>query len=187
MSYYANSAPARGIRRVVTGHDSDGKAVFLSDAEVEPFEPSLVPGSKWDILWQADSAPTFPRGGRPGAAPLEFFPPVGGFRFFISTTPPGQSASALADDALEAALAEYERHLPGLLGALESDGAHTTDTVDMHLLLSGEVELELDEGARTVLHAGDVFVLNGTRHRWTVHGAQPAVVATFMAGAKRTP
>jgi hypothetical protein len=33
------------IRRVVTGHDAAGKAVFVSDAAVAPFTPAMMPGA----------------------------------------------------------------------------------------------------------------------------------------------
>jgi len=36
-----------GIRRVVTGHDSDGKAVFASDEVVEPITLDLLPGTEF--------------------------------------------------------------------------------------------------------------------------------------------
>ena len=36
-----------GIRRVVTGHDSDGKAVFASDEMVDPITIDLVPGMEF--------------------------------------------------------------------------------------------------------------------------------------------
>ena len=43
---------------------------------------------------------------------------------------------------------------------------HTTDTIDFEYVLSGEIALELDDGAEVVLHPGDTVVQNGTRHRW---------------------
>jgi hypothetical protein len=71
------------VRRVVTGHDRDGKAVFASDQEVDPLTVALLPG--WDLhrLWGADQAPTFPGDGSPTAQP-SYFPPVGGYRFGLS-------------------------------------------------------------------------------------------------------
>ena len=62
---------------------------------------------------------------------------------------------------------------------------HTTDTIDFEVVLSGEVILELDDGAQTVLRPGDTVVPNGTRHRWDNRGAEPAVVALFLIGAHR--
>ena len=48
------------VRRVVTGHDGDGKAVFVSDTTVAPVTLALLPGSEFHQLWGADTAPQFP-------------------------------------------------------------------------------------------------------------------------------
>src|SRR4029079_2391691 len=48
------------VRRVVTGHDANGKAIVASDTEVDGFRPMLNPGSEFHTLWGADEAPRFP-------------------------------------------------------------------------------------------------------------------------------
>jgi mannose-6-phosphate isomerase-like protein (cupin superfamily) len=170
---------------VVTGHDANGKAVFASDELVPPLTMQLMPGSEFHRLWGADAAPTFPDDGSPAEQPT-YFPPVGGYRFGLFTLPPAGSAPA-ADIDVEAAMAEVESKLPGLLSHMEpSDpGMHTTDTIDFEVVLSGSVVLELDDGASTVLRPGDTVVQNGTRHRWRNEGSEPAVLAVFIAGAHR--
>ena len=62
---------------------------------------------------------------------------------------------------------------------------HTTDSTDFGVLLSGNVVLELDDGAEVSLSPGDVVVQNGTRHRWRVVGDVPATLAAFLIGARR--
>jgi len=62
---------------------------------------------------------------------------------------------------------------------------HTTDSTDFGILLSGNVVLELDDGAEVSLSAGDVVVQNGARHRWRVVGVLPATLAAFIIGAHR--
>jgi mannose-6-phosphate isomerase-like protein (cupin superfamily) len=171
-------------RRVVTGHDSAGKAVFVSDDLVAPVTLALLPGSEFHRLWGADSTVTFPDdGSRPGAD--RYFPPVGGSRFAFFTIPPDGGVGAPADLDLAAALGEFERKLPGMAEYLEVDnpGMHTTATVDYGVVLSGEVILELDDRAKVTLRAGDTYVQNGTRHRWSNTGAVPAVIAVVLIGA----
>ena len=46
------------IRRVVTGHSPDGKAIVVSDMEVDPSTIDLRPASEYHELWSADEAPT---------------------------------------------------------------------------------------------------------------------------------
>jgi mannose-6-phosphate isomerase-like protein (cupin superfamily) len=173
------------VRRVVTGHDGNGKAVFASDRHVDPVTVALIPGGAFHLLWGADQPPTFPGDGAATPQPT-YFPPVGGYRFGMFTVPPA-SASAPGELDLEAALAEVEEKLPGLVGYMEPDnpGMHTTDTIDFEVVLSGEVILELDDGAEKVLRPGDTVVQNGTRHRWSNRGSEPAVVALFITGAHR--
>ncbi len=171
------------VRRVVTGH-RDGKAVFVSDEQVPPLTMALLPGSEFHRLWGADEPPRFPDDGTmpPHHA---YFPPVGGFRFGLFTVPPEGSASLPADVDVAAGLAEMEEKLPGLAAHTEPDnpGMHTTATVDFEVVLSGQITLELDDGETRTMGPGDTIVQNGTRHRWTNHGTEPAVLAVFIVGA----
>jgi mannose-6-phosphate isomerase-like protein (cupin superfamily) len=172
------------VRRVVTGHDADGKAVFVSDEAVAPITVGLLPGNEFHRLWGADEAPHFPDDGSPPAQP-SYFPPVGGFRFGFFTVPPDGGAGVPADLDIGAALAELEERVPGLAGHMELDdpGMHTTATIDFEVVLSGEVTLELDNGATKTMKPGDTVVQNGTRHRWSNSGTEPAVLAVFIVGA----
>jgi mannose-6-phosphate isomerase-like protein (cupin superfamily) len=172
------------VRRVVTGHDASGKAVFVSDERVPPVTLALLPGSEFHRLWGADQAPRFPDDGSPPAQP-SYFPPVGGFRFGFFSVPPDGGAGAPADLDVEAALAELEDKLPGLAAHMEPDspGMHTTSTIDFEVVLSGQVTLELDDGQTRTMGPGDTVVQNGTRHRWSNRGTEPAVLAVFIVGA----
>jgi mannose-6-phosphate isomerase-like protein (cupin superfamily) len=145
-----------------------------------------MPGSSFHLLWNGDEAPTFPDdGGRP--AQTTYFPAVGGFRFGFFTLPPAGSPGPGADVDVPAALAAFEAQMPGLLSHMEpaDPGMHTTDTIDFEVVLSGEVVLELDDGATRTLHPGDTVVQNGTRHRWSNPGTEPAVLAVMLIGAHR--
>jgi len=171
------------VRRVVTGHDAEGKAVFASDERVAPFEPAAQPGGAFHQLWGGDEAPRFPDdGSRP--APTTYFPPVGGFRFGFFTIPPVDAPPLAADLDVSAAIEEFRTALPGLLDHMEAEpGMHTTATVDFEVVLSGTVTLELDDGAKVTLAPGDTVVQNGTRHRWGNPGTEPATLAVFICGA----
>ena len=153
-----------GVRRVVTGHNDEGKAIFASDEIVEPTTLSLLPGA-------------------------EFFPPLGGYRFGIFTVQPGSEASMMPENFdIEAAIAEVEEKLPGMAEHLETEnpGMHTTDTVDYEFVISGEVVLELDDGAEVTLKPGDTVIQNGTRHAWRNRTEKPAVLVVVLIGAKRS-
>ncbi len=174
-----------GVRRVVTGHDQAGKAVFVGDDVVAPVTLALLPGSEFHRLWGADSPRRFPDDGtRPEST--TYFPPVGGFRFGLFTVPPddGQGTPVMDRD-ITRALVELEEKLPGLARYVEPDnpGMHTTATIDYGIVLSGQAILELDDGVTTTLDPGDTYVQNGTRHRWSNKGDVPAVIAVTLIGA----
>ena len=61
---------------------------------------------------------------------------------------------------------------------------HRTDTTDFGVVLSGNLALQLDDGAEVSLSPGDVLIENGTRHRWRVVGNVPATLASFIIGAQ---
>jgi mannose-6-phosphate isomerase-like protein (cupin superfamily) len=172
------------VRRVVTGHDADGRAIFVGDEQVAPVTLALLPGSEFHRLWGSDSTATFPDdGSKPDA--VRYFPPVTGVRFGFFTIPPDGGVGAPADLDMGAALAEFEEKLPGMAEHLEFDepGMHTTATIDYGVVLSGHATLELDNGAKVVLNPGDTYVQNGTRHRWSNTGKEPAVLAVTLIGA----
>ena len=173
------------VRRVVTGHDERGKAVFVSDSQVEPITVALLPGTEFHGVWGGDAPARFPDD---GAMPkfTSYFPPLGGFRFGFFTLPPrgsGRTQEPPADPRV--ALEELHTKLPGLAHYMEphAPGMHTTPTIDFEVVISGEVILELDDGATVTLRPGDTVVQNGTRHRWRNEGAVPAVLAVFICGA----
>jgi len=172
-----------GIRRVVTGHDADGKAVFASDEVVEPITVPILPGSEFFRLWGADETPRFPDDGSPPSNP-QYFPDVGGFRFGLFTVPP-DSITMPADLDIEAALAQLEERLPGLAAHLEPDqpGMHTTATIDYEFVASGRVVLELDDGVTKELGPGDTVVQNGTRHAWRNPFDEPCTLVVVLVGA----
>ena len=172
------------VRRVVTGHDGNGKAVFVSDEAVAPTTLALLPGSAFHKLWGGDEAPSFPDDGSEPSYET-YFPPVGGFRFGFFTIPPDEGRGVPDDLDVPAALKELEEKLPGMAQYAEPDapGMHTTPTIDFEVVLSGEVWLELDDGAEVHLKPGDTVVQNGTRHRWSNKGSEPATLAVLICGA----
>ena len=60
---------------------------------------------------------------------------------------------------------------------------HRTETVDYAVVLSGEIDMELD-GAVVHLRAGDVLVQRGTLHNWVNRGTRPCVIAFVLVPAQ---
>ncbi|HZS22603.1 MAG TPA: cupin domain-containing protein [Pseudonocardiaceae bacterium] len=174
------------VRRVVTGQDATGKSIFVSDEHVEPITLTPVPGLKFYPLWSADETPQLPSA-RTHSAQSRYFPPTGGFRWLICALPQ-ESVNVLKACDVQALRDEAANKLPGLIDVLEDDhpGMHTTDTIDVGVILSGQVTLELDDEAVVTLGPGDTFVQNGTRHAWHNRGDVPVVICFSLIGAHRT-
>ena len=173
------------IRCIVTGHDESGKSVIIRETPVKPVTVAMLPGYEFHRLWGSDSAPELPSDGTPPPQP-RYFPPKGGFRFAFFTLPPDTRAG-VDQLANPSSVEELQQKLPGIIEVLELDhpGMHTTDTVDFDVILSGEVYLELDDGAEVLLKAGDCVVQNGTRHAWRNRSSQNCVIAVTLVGAER--
>ena len=59
---------------------------------------------------------------------------------------------------------------------------HRTDSIDYAVVISGEIDMELDIGS-VHLKAGDVLVQRGTIHNWVNKGTAPCVIAfTLVVG-----
>jgi mannose-6-phosphate isomerase-like protein (cupin superfamily) len=174
------------VRRVVTGRDEAGKSVFVADEKVEPLKLPLMPGLEFVRIWGDDETPALPTEGEQPSAP-NFFPSARGFRFTFVTLPPDGSGGLPEDLDLEKAVADVNEKLPGMMDHMEPDnpGMHTTDTVDLDLLLSGELDLELDDGVEVHLRPGDCVIQNGTRHAWHNRTSEPCTMLSILVGARR--
>ena len=60
---------------------------------------------------------------------------------------------------------------------------HRTETIDYVLVLSGEIEMDMDNST-VKLKAGDILVQRGTNHSWVNRSTQPARVAFVLIDAQ---
>jgi len=172
---------------VVTGQNESGKSVIVRNTAVKPVSLALIPGYEFHRIWGSDSAPELPTDGTPPLQP-RYFPPKGGFRFAFFTIPPDTTTRVDQID-IASALEEIQQKLPGMMEVLEPahPGMHTTDTVDFDVIVSGEVYLELDDGAEVRLKAGDCVIQNGTRHAWHNRSSEKCVISVAIVGGERKP
>ncbi|OAI39282.1 hypothetical protein AYO38_07950 [bacterium SCGC AG-212-C10] len=173
---------------MVTGHSGDGKAIFTSDGQ--PPRVAEVAGMKDFAIvtvWATDHGMTaVPGSDDPTPAMTTMVPGPGGSRFLVTVMPPaGQGLEPGTDPAtVGPALAAQ---MPGMAEAMEPDnpGMHTTDTIDYDIIISGELVLELDDGAEVTLKPGDIVIQTGTRHAWRNRGSVPVVMYSVLVGAPR--
>jgi quercetin dioxygenase-like cupin family protein len=61
---------------------------------------------------------------------------------------------------------------------------HRTDSIDYAVIISGAIDMELDDGVMVKLKAGDVLVQRGTIHNWINRGTEDCVIAFVLISAK---
>jgi quercetin dioxygenase-like cupin family protein len=127
---------ATPIRRVVTGNTPEGKAIFTSD---ETFEPVLIPSgdAEFSLLWTT------------AKVPVDLNDTTDGRKREAGTTLNGGSVIRVVD------------MLPGA-----SSPFHRSSSIDYGIVISGSIELELDEGQVKTIYPGEVIVQQGTIHLW---------------------
>jgi uncharacterized cupin superfamily protein len=148
------------VRRVVTGHNASGLNVVMTD-ELVTAAPRGIAGVTGCEIWSTDQMPI--------------------------------DNSAAAEAAQRAGLVKHGNYvgtgggttfrinefLPGNAGF-----THRTETVDYTIILSGEVDCELENGEVVHLKPGDVLIQRGGMHNWVNNGSVPAVGAAIMVDAK---
>jgi mannose-6-phosphate isomerase-like protein (cupin superfamily) len=170
------------IRRVVTGHDRDGKSIFIMDGKAPNIlEMKSMPGVALTDLWRTTTSPALNGGNKDAAAGrIKLEPPGNGTILRIVEFPPDAAWRKTAD--AKAAFASI-----GAGGAPDRESGdpmmHTTATVDYIIVLKGEIYAILDKGEK-LLKQGDILVQRGTNHSWSVRGEEPCVIAAILVSAK---
>ena len=140
-------------RRVVTGHDAKGRALVTMD-EVSKNLVSGRPGATACVVWTTESFPVDNTGDADA-----------GLRQVGTTLNNGTVFRVV----------EFG---PGV-----APRNHRTDSIDYAVVMSGEVDMELDDSV-VHLKAGDVLVQRGTIHNWVNRGTAPCVIAFVLIDAK---
>jgi quercetin dioxygenase-like cupin family protein len=141
------------VRRVITGHDASGKAIIKID-EMASNVASSRPGASAAVIWTTDSFPVN-NDGQDDTASRK-----------VGTTLAGGSVFRVVEFG------------PGV-----APRNHRTDSIDYAVVMSGEIEMDLD-GTVVTLRQGDVLVQRGTIHNWINKGTEPCVIAFALVDAK---
>jgi len=136
-------------RRIITGHDENGKAIFHSDEVLKtanPYKEDLSPPAGtipgFTLIHRAEGFPTTSVNGpvtewHGKRIPLSY---AGGTVCRVVDFPPiGEDGDAFM---------------------------HRTQSLDFGVVLKGSIKLILDDGLETTMHEGDVVVQRGTIHAW---------------------
>lgn len=170
------------VRRVLTGHDADGKSTIIADSPAQNVkEMASMPGLALTDLWETSGAPASNAGGADAALrPVRLEPPKNGTLLRIVEFPP-DSAWRSGADGREAFKSIGAGHAQDR--ASSDPMMHRTSTVDYIIVLRGEIHAVMESG-ETLLRAGDILVQRGTNHSWSVRGSEPCIVAAVLVHAK---
>ena len=124
------------VRRIVTSHSSEGKAIVGID-DVMGNVQQLRSGNFETLLWVTEETPADVNGEDPATEPRDIEPPATGSIFRIIELLPGKQAYM-----------------------------HQTDTIDYLICMSGKCDMVLDENEKVDFKAGDVMIQRGTWHGW---------------------
>ncbi len=142
------------LRRVVTGHDENGRAMVSMDGMLD--DPrSNRDGLEMLGVWATSSSPAEMDIGLDGRE--------------IEPGPPGSSASKFRVGCYH----------PGVTPRM-----HRTESLDYVIVMKGSIGMELDDGVVVRLEEGDVCVQRGTIHNWINSGTEPCVLAFVLLAAE---
>ncbi|RAJ08356.1 Cupin domain-containing protein [Chitinophaga skermanii] len=158
------------FRRIVTGHDADGKAIIISDAP--PVHTQLVGGPGGPTffeVWHTLETPVIIQAysEEPAENGLVLPPPKNGTRMRIIEFPPeGEEIRKLTgtDAASKFSAMGDEKASTAAEGA-PHPLMHRTQTLDYGIVLAGEITLVLDR-TESIIKAGDIVIQCGTNHAW---------------------
>ena len=170
------------VRRVLTGHDAEGRSTFIADGEAPNIkEMPHFPGLALTDLWETKGAPASNAGEADAAdRPVHLEPPRDGTILRIVEFPPDSTRPRDADGsagfkALGAGHAQDRRSADPMM--------HKTATVDYIIVLKGEIHAIMETGEK-LLRAGDVLIQRGTMHSWSVRTPEPCIIAAVLVNAK---
>jgi mannose-6-phosphate isomerase-like protein (cupin superfamily) len=179
------------VRRVVTGHDKQGKAVVLSDGAVPTVHSNPIrPGQLSFEVWKTHAMPVpiAAEEAEPTTGPRSLQPPSMGNVLRISIVPP-------ETDETRNLTPEQAQELFRKSGAKEActygrggrhPMMHRTETVDYAVVLDGEITLILDE-EEVQLKTGDVVIQRGTSHAWSNRSGKPVKMMYILIDGKFEP
>jgi quercetin dioxygenase-like cupin family protein len=142
------------LRRVVTGHDANGRAVVSYDGPTENVV-SRRPGQASAVLWTTDQFPS------------------------NNTEDSDAATRSVGTSTSTGTVFRVVEYQPGVSGRV-----HRTDSVDYAVVLSGSIDMALDDGVEVHLNAGDVLVQRGTIHNWINRGHEPCRIVFVLVAAE---
>jgi len=142
------------IRRVVTGHDKNGKAVVKID-EISKTVISTRANQNSTVIWATRKWP------------IDLNEEI------------DMSAEVKKTTVDNGTVFRIVRFGPGV-----APRNHRTESIDYAVVMAGEIDMELDDGVVVHLKQGDALVQGGTIHNWKNNGKVDCVIAFVLIHAR---
>jgi mannose-6-phosphate isomerase-like protein (cupin superfamily) len=143
------------------GHDDNGRTITVSDAPATTHGPIGGSGMQVYDIWETFRAPTPipPLEPDPSDIPLDFRLPEIGTRVRIADIPPSGDSEPFM---------------------------HRTESVEVVMVLRGEMTMQVEDGDDVVLRAGDTLIQRATIHAWVNLSDEPCRIMFIMIGGELT-
>ncbi len=141
------------VQRVVTGHDADGCAFFKSE-DVKPTRMVPSGDAAFLLVWTTETVPADNN---------------------------DETDGRLRDAGLTLNQGSVIRIVDMLPG--KESPMHRTNSIDYGIVLKGEIELELDDGAKRTVREGGIIIQRGTNHLWRNTTDQPTRIVFILIEA----
>ncbi len=160
-------------RRVVTGHDKNGKAIVLSDGLAPTVNTSpLRPGHYSCDIWRTTGMPIPIHAEEPDPTPgpRRLMPGPLGTVIRVSDIPPETERTTAIDPnharEIFKAMGNETASTFGAGANKRHPFMHRTESIDYAFVLTNEIVMLLDD-SEVLLKAGDVVIQRGTNHAWS--------------------
>jgi hypothetical protein len=175
------------FRRIVTGHDAQGRSMILSDDRVPHVMP-IMNQSNFAVtdFWKTSFTPadnSTATSADPCELPIQVAPPGNGSVFRVVQFPPDKDWAAKAAAMGGSVAIDETAKAAHTGGPVRHAHMHRTRSIDYAIVLSGEIWAVMDEG-ESKMGAGDVLIQRGTNHAWANRSNAPCVVAFVLIDAK---
>ncbi|WDI31679.1 cupin domain-containing protein [Hyphococcus flavus] len=170
----------KSLRRVITDNSLEGRSRVLIDGEAAKL--IAVEEAGLAEIWSADLADGGLRdvSDHLAESDLKLEPEPGAVKVRWFTVAPEDPSKSLEEREAAAAFGF------GAIGAAHCrvDASrhpmmHKTESMDVIILIKGEVELLLDDG-EVSLKPGDVVIQRATNHAWVNHGQETALLVAVL-------
>ena len=180
------------FRRIVTGHNAEGKAIIQEDGP--PPRVQRIGGEIGPIfheVWNTRETPARidRASGEPAEDGIVLAPPKNGTRIRVLDIPP--ESDEFKNITPEQARAHFAEVGARDASSHSDEGSrhafmHRTETIDYGIVLDGELTLILDEGETTV-RTGDIVIQRGTNHGWANRSGRNCRIAFILIDGKFDP